>query len=145
LKQAGRNWNQFLIDFLIKLGFNQSYVDPCLFYGTAKSILGIVMLIIYVDDILCLATQNGYKKLVRDIKEIGKFEVSDLGLAECFLGIEIQRHEGLIELKQSKDIDKMLKKFGMTDCKYVDTPLGVNAQKELIENPEAEPVDITTY
>ena len=145
LKQAGRNWNQLLIDFLVKLGFEQSTVDPCLFYGTPKSILGIIMLIIYVDDILCLATQNGYKNLVRDIKEIGKFEVSDLGLAKCFLGIEIQRHEGLIELKQSKDIDKMLKKFGMTDCKYVDTPLGVNAQKELVENPEAEPIDITTY
>jgi hypothetical protein len=146
LKQAGRNWNQLLIDFLVqKLKFEQSTVDPCLFYGTAKSILGIVMLIIYVDDILCLSTKSGYKELVRSVKEIGKFEVSDLGLAECFLGVEIHRHDGFIELRQSKDIDKILKKFGMTDCKYVDTPLGLNAQKEIIENPEAEPHDITMY
>jgi hypothetical protein len=143
LKQAGRNWNELFIDFLKKLNFEQSEMDPCLLYGTAKSMLGVLMLIIYVDDILCLSTKAGYQTLINETRK--EFEVKELGLAEVFLGVEIYRGENYIELRQSKDIEKILTRFKMDACAYVDTPLGGNAPKEIQENPEADFTDITQY
>jgi hypothetical protein len=41
-KQAGRVWNQYLIDKLLSIGFTQSLVDECVFYH------GEVIFIVYV-------------------------------------------------------------------------------------------------
>jgi hypothetical protein len=47
-KQAGRVWNEYLVEGLVERGFKQSKVDECVFYKS-KTIL-----LVYVDDaILC--------------------------------------------------------------------------------------------
>jgi Reverse transcriptase (RNA-dependent DNA polymerase) len=43
-KQAGRVWNLHLVRKLIKIGFQQSQVDKCLFYK------GNTMYVLYTDD-----------------------------------------------------------------------------------------------
>jgi len=43
-KQAGRVWNQYLVDKLLSIGFVQSLVDECVFYR------GDIIFIVYVDD-----------------------------------------------------------------------------------------------
>ena len=61
-KQAGRVWNQFLQEQLIKLGFEQSAIDECLYY------CGSLLFIIYVDDgILASSNKEEIEKAIKDI------------------------------------------------------------------------------
>jgi hypothetical protein len=48
LKQAGRDWSLLLTGELLKMGFIQSLVDPCLFTCKERS----MMLLVYVNDIV---------------------------------------------------------------------------------------------
>ena len=43
LKDAGRTWHEYLRDGLLRRGFKQSQVDPCLFTK------GNVLIVMYVD------------------------------------------------------------------------------------------------
>jgi hypothetical protein len=52
-----------------------------------------------------------------------EFEMSLLGELSFFLGLQIcQRNQGIF-ISQTKYIIKMLKNFGMEDCKPVTTPM----------------------
>ena len=43
-KQAGRVWNEYLVEKLRSIGFNQSLVDDCVFYRNDT------IFMVYVDD-----------------------------------------------------------------------------------------------
>ncbi|KAL0368210.1 UNVERIFIED_CONTAM: Retrovirus-related Pol polyprotein from transposon TNT 1-94 [Sesamum calycinum] len=53
------------------------------------------------------------------------FEIKDLGEASYVLGIEIHRDcsRGILRLSQKNYIEKVLKRYGMQDCKPGDTPV----------------------
>ena len=51
LKQATRDWHEQCIAELVKIGFHQSDVNPCLLLHSQKSI----MLLLYVDDIVVVS------------------------------------------------------------------------------------------
>jgi hypothetical protein len=52
-----------------------------------------------------------------------EFEMSLLGELSFFLGLQIcQRNQGIF-ISQTKYIREMLKRFGMEDCKPVNTPM----------------------
>ena len=54
-KQGGRVWNQYLVDKLKSLGFDQSLVDECVFYR------GSAIFILYVDDgIVLVSTRESW-------------------------------------------------------------------------------------
>ena len=79
-------------------------------------------MILYVDDIL-LATND-----IGMIHETNKFlsrtfEMKDLGDASVVLGIQIHRDwsRGILGLSQMSYIRKVLKKFGVHECKPWDT------------------------
>ena len=144
LKQAGRNWNQTLIKFLVEeLKFIQSEIDQCLLFGSSRSIEGVLMLIIYVDDILALCTGTGYQHLVTEIKK--RFSVTEMGLAKYFLGIEIIRESHHIELRQTGDVQKILKRFGMEDCKSAKSPIDKNCEEVNLQHLNDEPCDVSVY
>jgi len=54
------------------------------------------------------------------------FEMTDLGLMNYFLGIEVKQQEDDIFISQKKYIEALLNNFKMYDCKPVATPLVVN-------------------
>ena len=55
-----------------------------------------------------------------------KFEMTDLGLLNYFVGMEInQTHEDIF-VCQEKYAKNLLKKFNMEGCKIVNTPLVLN-------------------
>jgi hypothetical protein len=54
LKQANRQWNSKLIDALLHIGFNQSFVDHSLF--VKKTSTSFTTLLVYVDDIVLAGT-----------------------------------------------------------------------------------------
>ncbi|XP_027934022.1 uncharacterized protein LOC114189605 [Vigna unguiculata] len=71
------------------------------------------------------------------------FEMTDLGLMNYFLGIEVKQQEDDIFISQKKYIEALLKKFKMYDCKPVATPLMVN--EKLQKDDRAQETDASRY
>jgi hypothetical protein len=57
-KQAGRVWNQYLVDKLREVGFQQSLIDECVFYRDD------VIFIVYVDDGLFFGSDDDTLSLI---------------------------------------------------------------------------------
>jgi len=70
------------------------------------------------------------KSLVKKLKAqlSSHFDMKDLGPAKKILGMEINRdcQAGKLFLSQKKYVLKMLDKFGMRDCKAVNTPIAAH-------------------
>ena len=76
--------NAHLHKGLVKQGYQQSKVDPCLYYR--KNILRAV----YIDD--CILSAKEEKELKKVIKEIViEFEIADEGAVDEYLGVQIER------------------------------------------------------
>jgi len=106
LKQAGRVWNQHLHKGLIELGYRQSKIDPCLYYQDR------LIMIIYTDD--CIMASKNPGKLENAVIEMSKkFEITDEGKIDEYLGVKVQRNEdGSFELSQQLLIEQILTTLG---------------------------------
>ncbi|KAL4369603.1 hypothetical protein GQ457_05G026510 [Hibiscus cannabinus] len=62
-----------------------------------------------------------------------KFEMTDLGLMNYFLGMEVHQGEDGIFISQRKYANDVLKKFKMQNCKPVSTPLVVNEKLSKVD------------
>ena len=51
-KQAGRVWNEYLVDKLTSLGYKASLIDDCMFYR------GDIIFMVYVDDDIFLGQDD---------------------------------------------------------------------------------------
>ena len=107
LRQAGKNWFLYLKASLLRRGFVQSQIDPCLFYSAT------VVIIIYVDDaIICGLNQHDINLLIESIKS--EFNLTDEGDFHTFLGIDMRINlNGMFELIQPHLIDKALYILGL--------------------------------
>jgi hypothetical protein len=77
---------------------------------------------VYVDDIIFGSDDDRMsQKFSKDMQN--EFEMSLLGELSFFLGLQICQSNKGIFISQTKYIREMLKKFGMTDCKPVNTPM----------------------
>ena len=79
-----------------------------------------MMLLLYVDDIFV----TGMDELIVDTKRnlTTEFEMKDLGMMHCFLGMEVWQSVDGIFLGQGKYAVEILNRFGMMDCKAITTP-----------------------
>ncbi|CAN6555559.1 unnamed protein product [Malus baccata var. baccata] len=87
LKQAPCAWNEKFTSFLPGLDFQPSLADPSLFAKCTE--LGIVVLLLYVDDIIITGSSSS------DISTVilaltQQFDMKDLGQLSYFLGLPIQ-------------------------------------------------------
>ena len=57
LKQTGRSWYKLLSSTLVECGFEQCWVDPCVFRLKLNDAVG-AMLVVHVDDIKIAATEE---------------------------------------------------------------------------------------
>jgi hypothetical protein len=139
LKQSGRNWNSLLHNRLIEDNFVQSSVDPCLY--TKQTENGIVMILIWVDDLIIGASNDN---LMTNVKQMlkSRFKMKDLGKLSYFLGIGFEQGPVYVKMNQRKYICKMLEKFDMADCKPRYTPC---EQKVDCSSESEETVDPTKY
>jgi len=80
LKNAGWTWYEHIRDGLIRHGFKNSLVDPCLF--TKRKVL----LILYVDDTVIISPDKEAIKQVAQSLEQG-FALTDEGPIGHYLGI----------------------------------------------------------
>ena len=83
------------------------------------------MIVIYVDDLII--TGSNKDEIVDAKKVLGaESDMKDLGELKYFLGIEVvQTPQGIWMLQRQYVLD-MLKKYGMTTCKPIATPMEEN-------------------
>lgn len=122
LKQASRQWYHKFHNVITSFGFEANIIDNCVYHKFNGS--KFIFLILYVDDIL-LASND--LNMLHETKRFlsNNFEMKDLGDASFVLGIQIHRDRsrGILGLSQKNYIEKVLKRFGMQDCKPGDTPV----------------------
>ena len=69
--------------------------------------------------------------------------MKDLGILHWFLGNEFVCSDGMIEMKQSLYIEKILEKFGMDNCKPKATPAIAGLDKFIdMESPATEDLNL---
>jgi hypothetical protein len=125
LKQAPRAWYKKMDGFLMSLGFNKSIADPNLYYHIDGN--ECLILVLYVDDLFL----TGLERLIAECKQAltAKFEMKDLGLMHYFLGLEVWQRKDEIFLSQGKYTMEILKKFKLTNCKSMPTPMVMDLKK----------------
>ncbi|KAL0641846.1 hypothetical protein Bca4012_102697 [Brassica carinata] len=120
LKQSPRAWYNKLSTTLNGRGFRKSELDHTLF--TLNTPSGIVVLLVYVDDIIITGSDKEEIQATKDfLKSV--FEIKDLGEMKYFLGIEICRSKEGFFLSQRKYTLDLLKDAGKLDGKTAKTPL----------------------
>ena len=105
----------------------------------SEVILEARFIILYVDDLVIGGEHLG------DIKSLlsSKFEMANMKELHYFLGIEVIRTPANIMISQRHYILNLLYKFGMTECKYVATPLDRNLK--LDANSSTTKCELTHY
>ncbi|KAG8476762.1 hypothetical protein CXB51_030053 [Gossypium anomalum] len=136
LKQASRQWYHKFHQIIISFGFEMNIVDDCVYHKFNGS--KYIFLVLYVDDIL-LAT-NDIDFLHETKRFLFKhFEMKDLGDASFVSGIQIHRDRsrGILGLSQKSYIDKVLKRFGMQNCRPGNTPVAKGDKFSLTQCPKS--------
>ena len=120
LKQAPKQWYEKFDKTLTSAGFVVNEADKCVYYryGGGKG----VILCLYVDDILIFGNNINVIEEVKGFLS-SNFEMKDLGEANVILNINLLREEnGGVTLMQSHYVEKMLNRFGYSDCTSAPTP-----------------------
>ncbi|KAL0288524.1 UNVERIFIED_CONTAM: Retrovirus-related Pol polyprotein from transposon RE1 [Sesamum angustifolium] len=116
--QASRQWNQELTSKLLAYGFSQSQHEHCLFIK--QSAAGILILLVYVDDVLLTGPSEVEIAEVKHFLD-SKFTIKDLGPAHYFLSLEITCTAGT-SITQHKYACDIIQDSGLTTCKLASTP-----------------------
>ena len=126
--------------YMSKAGFTQSTADPCVFVRIGKE-LAIVG--VYVNDLIFI-TETGEEMLKIKRNLIDTFQMRDMGKLHRILWISIIQRNGYACLHQRNYIERVLKKYGMDECKPVATPADMNV-KLLKDDGVSNEVDCTVY
>ncbi|UYV84151.1 hypothetical protein LAZ67_X001338, partial [Cordylochernes scorpioides] len=134
LKQASRMWNKKLDELLTNAGMKQSANDPCLYYCNFRN--HFLYLGIHVDDILSVGSgddfeENIWKRIKREI------DITDLGAAKNFLGMEFEYRDDSIFINQKKYIEEILEAYNLRYCNPSKTPLCISTNYDLFENSKS--------
>ena len=148
LKQSARCWNITLDEYLKSVGYRKSNADECIYVKSVKEPNGhisFVILGVYVDDIIPVSNSPALLKAEKAAL-CERFEMTDLGEIHHLLGMSIKRdrESRTLTISQPNYLDKVLKKFGMENCKPVSTPLEPGRKFQQLSSTD-EPFDVQTY
>jgi len=107
-KQAAHGWFLHLHDGLLTNGFQQSQIDPCLFFHSDR------LLVIYTDDCLIFGPSAAHiQNVITSLQTT--FLLEDEGEVKDFLGIRVtwDAQKGTITLIQPRLIDSVLQDLGL--------------------------------
>ena len=92
-----------------------------------------------MDDILIFTIEDNEASEIKS--SIGRFlQIDDQGVANNFLGTQIQMKDGTIAVSHEGHVSKLLEKWNMSDCKVVKDPM---SNVQLDEN--SKPFDENLY
>jgi hypothetical protein len=125
----------------MNLGFSKSVDDPNLYYNIVGD--ECLILVLYVDDLFLTDSE----RLIVECKRVldYEFEMKDLGMMHYFLGLEVWQSTDEIFPSQGKYTVEILKKFGMTDCKSMPTPMVMNLKKMNEASSDSGEIDPHLY
>eukprot|EP00956_Cyclotella_meneghiniana_P015936 scaffold24808_cov102-Cyclotella_meneghiniana.AAC.1 len=133
VRQSPRAFWKYLTEAMIGAGMQVSKLDPCLFVSDK------VTAVAFVDDILFWSTDEAYiNQLGSRLRKEGLL-LEEEGDAAGYLGVEMTKtEEGLIEMKQTGLIDRVLEALGL-DTKYATNKWTPAEGKPLTKNENGEP------
>ena len=110
-RQAGKIWNEYLVNGLKKVGFTQSKAEKCLFFR------GNVIFIVYVDDrIFASPSDASINKAIQYLKD-AKYEIKDEGTPTDYLGVNVTNLPGrIMKLSHPLLIDKVIEDVKLARC-----------------------------
>jgi Reverse transcriptase (RNA-dependent DNA polymerase) len=143
LKQAGRVWYEVIAPALEEFEFTRCESDHSIFVLERDGRTTYIAL--YVDDLLIIGEDDSDVAYIKE-RLAAKFDMTDLGVAERYTGMEIQYNDdGSIKIHQGDYLRALLKKHGMEDCNPLATPLDP-AIKLTKTNPDVDTlVDAKEY
>lgn len=118
------------------MGLSQSKLDPCIYFKIVDE-SNMIFMPSYVDDLLLFTNNQETNSYIKE--QLHKqFKMKDLGDLSYCIGIHVERDrkKGIIYLDQKKYILEVLKKYGMSDCKSVRTPMDTNTKFQGNENSD---------
>src|SRR5712672_3174363 len=147
LKQASCTWNLQFHGFLTGISYMQMHADAGVYVRHQREGDGPIIVILYVDDITILGSSLEAVDRLKD-QITKRYEVTDLGNIESYLGIRILRDRSKkhLTIDQSGYIKDILDCFGMIDTNPNHTPLPTGADVHLIKyDGQASLEDIKNY
>ncbi|GJX31159.1 ribonuclease H-like domain-containing protein [Tanacetum coccineum] len=129
--------NAFLnSDLSETVGFSSSHCDSSLFIY--QHVSEVAYLLIYVDDIVVTASSTD---LLQSIKSFlhKKFDMTDLGALNYFLGISVTRDSTGMFVSQKKYDLELLDKAHMANCNLTRMPVDTESKLGSDEDPISDP------
>jgi hypothetical protein len=122
-KQAGRVWNEYLVDKLNSIGFKQSLIDDCVFYR------GNIIFMVCVDDGIFIGSSDSQLKNAIKELQVLNLKIEDQGHPADYIGVNISKlKDGSYEFTQRVLIDSIIKVVGANDSKSKTVPAKVALQ-----------------
>ena len=112
LKQSGRMWNNRLSEYLLKEGYANNPICPCIFIKKSKTRFAII--VVYVDDLNLIGTPEELTRTTNYLKR--EFEMKDLRKTKFCLRLQIEHFPIIILVHQSAYTKKILKCFYMNEA-----------------------------
>ena len=140
LKQAPKSWYSRIDTWFIKQGLKRSENDPNLYYSQTNG--KYIIILLYVDDLLITGDDSTEISKLQSALQ-NEFEMTDLGQAKTYLGIELEYHPSGIFLHQRTYISKLLEKFNFQLCNP--TKLPMDPKTKLQKNMGSPCVDPQLY
>ena len=125
LKQSGRMWYNRLNEYLLKEGYKNDPICPCIFIKGSSNKFAIIA--VYVDDINIIGTPEELQKAINCLKK--EFEMKDLGRTKFCLGLQIEYLKNWIFVYEETYTRKVLKRFYMDKSHPLCTPMIVRSLK----------------
>ena len=146
LRQSPKNWHSTIDTYVMKIGFKPLKSDPCVYvyYTDDDSINNSpantsrkpeAILTLHVDDLMLTGGEKAVLKMLKE-KLMSRFAITDMGDISLILGMQVTRNRenGMLTISQANCTRSVLEKYGMGECKPVNTP---GAGKELsLDQPE---------
>lgn len=101
-------------------------------------------MLVYVDDIIVASSSTAATNtLLKDLER--DFALKDLGELHYFLGIEVQKNNGELVLKQERYATELLQRVNTSNCKSVATPLSTSEKLSIHDGERLGSEDSTQY
>ena len=123
LKQFGRMWYNRLSVYLLKEGYANNPICPCIFIKKSK--IGFAIIAVYVDDLNLIGTAKELTRTTNYLKR--EFEMKDLGKTKFCLWLQIEHFPTGILVNQSAYTKKILKRFYMNEAYPLTSPMVVRS------------------
>jgi hypothetical protein len=114
-------WYNLLSEYLLKEGFENNPICPCVFIKKLES--GFAIIAVYIDDLNLVGTPKELTKTATYLKN--EFEMKDIGNTKFCLGLQIEHFPNRILVHQSTYREKVQKHFYKEKGHPLSTPMVV--------------------